>query len=142
MGWDAFSTPADGSLDFDIDVVDKLRSLYAEADDDLMTGSLDELTKRAYIAAADRVRKATGGCDGLLSYGGLDVSRCGRMLERATGRDVYGPPWTPEDTAAIAASADWSFQALVPVEDGWAFESAREFLNTTAALHRGVRFSW
>lgn len=114
MGWDAYADPFGGT----------------------------ERPDPEYVAIVDALlADGVEAVDGLLRYGGLDVSTCGKMLERATGE----PVWTDEDwdaakTRRLAVAADWTFEAAP--EDEWVKRSARAFLETTARLGRGVRFSF
>ncbi len=92
-----------------------------------------------YKDAVTRVVKIAGACDGLLAYAALDCSDCGLALESATGQSVYSEDdWSPEKVQRLAANARWEDIDGEP----WAVESAKAFLNTTARLGRGVRFSW
>ena len=112
MGWDAYSTPY--STRFDLP---------------------------EYKAASDRVVAETGTVDGLLDEGGLDVSTCAHMLQKATGQAVWTEnPWAPEFVQTLATQADWDFD--VSQDEAWAKASAKAFLETTAALGRGVSVSF
>jgi hypothetical protein len=79
--------------------------------------------------------------DGLLKFGGLDCDLSGTMLQKATGMNVYGNAWDAETVAKLNKNADWDFPLDHP-RDAWARESARAFLEVTATLKRGIRFSW
>ena len=115
MGWDAFSDPF--SSRFEEDKPDP-----------------------AYDDVAKRVCADTGSVDGFLRYGALDCSQCADMLERATGASCWSDKWSKDRVTELAAKADWSFE--VGVDMLWAKLSARAFLDQTAALGRGVKFSW
>lgn len=95
-----------------------------------------------FVRAAQKVHAEAGGVDGLLSHGGLDVSTCASMLEKALPQaSVYDEEgWDAEKVQRLAQEADWTFP--VDVKDKWAYLSALEFLNTCSRLGLGVRFSW
>lgn len=121
MGWDAFSEPFATVWGFN--------AKPGEQEGD-----------RAWDDAVKELRDKGLMMDGLLKHGGLDVSTCGKMLERATGCSVYGEPWTPEIVKVLAETAEWDFE--VDPRHEWAKESARVFLTHCAKLGRGVSFSW
>jgi hypothetical protein len=95
----------------------------------------------AYQEACDRVVAETGCADRLLADGGLDVSTCAYMLREAVGESVWAEDdWEPEKVRRLNARANWDFE--IDPDKAWAKASARAFLETTAALGRGVWFSW
>lgn len=91
-----------------------------------------------YISTAKAV---VGPVDGLLKHGGLDCSVCAMMLQRAVkDLDCWSDRLTPDEVRAAAKRADWSFECRK--DEQWAKDSARAFLERTAELGRGIRFSY
>lgn len=115
MGWDAYAVPFLG------------KQGQRQADPD-------------FVEVAAEVVAAAGCVDGLLEYGGLDVSTCGEMLRLATKHSVYGDPWTAEQVQVLATVSNWDFK--VDQEHEWAKASAKAFLERCAALNRGIEFTW
>lgn len=94
-----------------------------------------------FVQASEKVKTEAGSADWLLAKGGLDVSTCGEMLEKATHESVYDEDgWPANKVQRLAQEADWAFP--VDTKDKWAYLSALEFLNTCSRLGVGVRFSW
>ena len=129
MGWNAFATRDSERLPVDWHLRSKLRP-------EILDAELNE----AFKAARNRVKRTAGSVDGWLFLGGLDCSLCAEMLEKATGIDAWGEPLTPDEVKRIYEEADWNF--AYPVEDGWAYHSARQFLETCAAHALGIEFSY
>lgn len=126
MGWDAFATRDGKTLKVDwVAFSSKL---------------IDPELRDAFTTAAHTVQESAGTCDGYLRLGGLDISTCGEMLEKATSRDVYGDDWPPEEVEELYVNANWGFD--IDEEDRWALESAKAFLKVCAENHLGVTFSW
>lgn len=121
MGWDAFVERPDGTT----------AMLH---DDDGF------LPHPAFLVEVEKIRAKGLSVDGLLKFGGLDVSTCAQMLKRATKLDPWTPLWTAETVKAAAAKAKWTFR--VSPDEEWARESARAFLETAAKLGLAIRFSW
>jgi hypothetical protein len=133
MGWDAYAVPFNG-LRIRQKKVDGTPNQVGDEDYEFPDGDPE------YIVAEVRVKGQGLIADWLLRHGGLDVSTCGQMLARATGFSVYGEDWTSEQVQGLSKSADWNFE--INEEDEWAKESARAFLERSAELGRGIRFSW
>lgn len=98
--------------------------------------------KAEFQAAANRVTEKCGGVDPCLQNGYLDFSRCGQELENATGCSVYDQDgWPAEKVKRLAGCAVW-LDDEIGEDDIWALESAREFLDTCAAIDSGISFSF
>lgn len=113
MGWDAFSDPFTARM--------------RDAD-------FDPLWKET----AQRVRDEHGWVDGLLRFGGLDLTQSGVALAQATGESMYSERWSADQVITLAVSANWDFEFAEP----HCKASARAFLERCVELGRGVRFSW
>lgn len=140
MGWDAYAEPVERLYEWK-DGRSGLRDPEQEAEFAVAVARAEDGLRAAGLTGDDAV------VDGLLRSAGLDCRACGDELARATGADVYpeGPrkerwDWSPDDVRRLAATAKWES----PDDPGilWAHLSAREFLNTCAALGLGIRFSW
>ena len=91
------------------------------------------------------------GCtvDAYLSYGGLGVSTCGKMLEEAVNSNiseygylsVYGREWSPEEVKKISQLASWDFE-VEDKDEEWAKHSAKAFLEVCAEFDLEIYFSW
>ena len=65
---------------------------------------------KAFAEASEFVLSKTGTVDGYLKSGGLDVSNCGNMLEKATGTGVYNDQgWDAETAKVYFTMANWDF---------------------------------
>jgi hypothetical protein len=114
MGWDAYTVPRP-------------------------TGA----NKKAFTEAATAVDEKGWGRDIGLDIGWLDTRLAGEYLGEATGEDVYAEePWSPERVRQINAGARWPEPGSVPSCELWAYWSARTFLQTSAELGLGIRFSY
>ncbi len=122
MGWDAFAEPVKNDWNKD--------------------GKITDIRKRrVFKKASNEVAKKADTVDWLLEKGGLDVSTCGQMLEKATGQGVYDENgWSKDKVKELNKSACWDFQ--VDKEDAWAYWSARYFLEACAKLGLRIRFSY
>lgn len=117
MGWDAFA--------------------LVEYDEHFkITGRLADVFQKV----SDEVKEKTGTVDGLLAKGGLDVDDCAYMLEHATGLSAWSVEWTADYVKELNDRANWNFE--YPIEDAWAYWSARRFLETCASEGLPIRFSW
>lgn len=123
MGWDAYSEPVE--IDWGNYKNPKLKNVYY---------------KRIFENASKYVMRKAGAVDWLLKIGGLDVSTCGEMLEKATGRSVYNKNWRKDTVNKLNKEANWNFD--FSEEDLWAYWSARKFLECCARLNLRIRFSW
>lgn len=122
MGWDAFSS-AVNHWNGDCKIKDKtLRKAFKEAVDRCMEQGADSV-------------------DCMLASGGLDVSTCGKMLEKATGYSCYNPNgWSIELVRTLHNTVDWDFE--YDPKDKWAYLSAKEFLRVCAENFLSISFSW
>ena len=118
MGWDAF---ANIERDWDKKIV-KVSAINKE-----------------FKKASKYVQKKTGAVDWLLTMGGLDVSTCGNMLERATNESVY-KDWDAELVQKLNKSAYWGFE--YDKAESWAYYSAKKFLEICAKFDLSIRFSY
>ena len=129
MGWDGWATRDGKRLPIDWHPRSELKPEILDA----------ELAK-AFKAARNWVKRTAGSVDGWLFLGGLDCSLCAEMLEKATGIDAWGESLTPDEVKRIYEEADWSF--VYPIEDGWAYHSAKQFLEVCATYALGIGFSY
>lgn len=81
----------------------------------------------------------TGTVDGDLITGGLGCSKSRYFLEKATGLICY-IDWDAADTVMIAAKANWNIK--YKIDDAWAYQSAKLFLETCAKFELAVNFSF
>lgn len=118
MGWDAYADPH-GFLPL------------ADADP-------------AFYEGAQRVIDRCGVVDGGFQHGYLDLSPCGRVLERVAGRSMYSEdPWTKEFIKALDQDEEaWNRVAKDETIEPHHFMSAREFVRVCAQLDQGLYFSW
>jgi len=112
MGWDAFTLKEEKSKEADIE----------------------------FKETASTVSALYGTVDGFFPIGGLDVSICAEMLQKATGRSVYVPMWTKEEIQEYAAKANWNFS--VKEENLWAYYNARYFLDICVKYKLSIHFSY
>lgn len=97
--------------------------------------------RKVFEDIAEEVKTMCGTVDGHLHLGGLDVSRCGEMLSYATGQSVYDERGWPADFVRnLNERANWEFP--IDENDGWAYWSAKKFLETCAKEGLSITFSW
>ena len=93
--------------------------------------------------ASSRVLEKADSVDCLLADGALDCSDCAYMLEEATHRSAWDDNgWTAEEVKELAKNAYWEDLENISRDDWWAALSAREFLETCAAIGTGIHFSY
>ncbi len=120
MGWDAASS---ANIDWE--------------NDKLEDENLDHLFK----LAAKYVKEKTGTVDGYLELGGLDVSNCAYMLEKATGKNCWNEKgWSVEEVKQLQESANWNFE--YDEEEAWSYWSAKKFLEVCAEASLSISFSY
>lgn len=113
----------------------------------------DKATKIAFELASKRVIDQCGTVDGSLEGGGLGISSSARMLETAferTGEQALGFFFHPyqddkvsiEQAKILAYKLNWNFEFDVPLDERYAYWSAKEFVNTCAQLGLEIRFSY
>lgn len=129
MGWDAFAFAPNG------EPLDR-----TPVDEGWLP--VDENLRTAFRRAGATVMDLCGGVDGGLKHGLLDVSRCAKALEAATGIDAWGVDLLPAHVQDLARTAQWPDVMALPEADRWPVASARAFLETCAAHGLGIRFSW
>jgi hypothetical protein len=133
MGWDAFAT-RNGS---------GLKTVFVRRKGEAVRLALkDKELRAAFEGASKHVIANAGSVDCFLSTGGLDTSRCGKVLERVTGFNIYdGHGWSSEKVVDAATRVSWDFDSHGESEK-WAVESSRAFLEVCAAHGLGVKFSY
>lgn len=96
---------------------------------------------RLFINAHGYVKRKTGGVDGFLSIGSLDVDDCALMLEKATGKSCWDEKgWSKKEVKEIYKKADWDFE--YKINEAWAYWSAKKFLEVCAKSNLSIRFSY
>lgn len=102
--------------------------------------SMTEHLKSEFTKAWEFIVDKTGSCDGGFVSGYLDTSTCGKMLNRATGKGVYGDDWSKEEVKQLYETANWNFS--YSEDEEWAYWSARKFLEVCANNDLSIEFSW
>lgn len=123
MGWDAFSS---------VKMIGGGTSKYR----------IKNLWHRwLFVRASKKVIKMTGSADCFLPHGGLDVSDCAMMLQKATGMDCWdGNGWSKKKVQELGKTANWHFK--FKIEDAWAYWSARKAFELWVKLKLSIRFSY
>jgi len=120
MGWDAFSS---AKCDYKSKIFEnpEIGKLFKEA--------------------AKFVAQKTGSVDGGLACGVLNVSACAYMLEQATDKSCWNEKgWSVKEVKQMQQFANWDFE--YDKNEGWAYWSAKKFLEVCAAAKLSIRFSW
>lgn len=94
----------------------------------------------AFTNEAKSIINQAGTVDGNFDFGGLDCSRCARMLEKATGESCYGADWDAAKVKELRKNANWKFYRSK--EHKWAYLSAKKFLELCAKFDLSISFSW
>ena len=100
----------------------------------------DPVLDKTFKEAEDFVRTAAGTVDGYLRLGGLDVSSCGRMLEKATGESCWVDGWSSDVVQRLNRTANWKFK--YNEDEYWAYLSAKTFLECCAKHNLEITFSF
>ena len=104
---------------------------------------LDEERDRELLAefgrVADELAREHGGADAFFMHGGLHLSACRHALAQATGRNVDGEVWSPEQVRSVYESADWRVPAN---EDGrMGYWNAKSLLELCCAFGLGLELN-
>ncbi len=127
MGWDAYATYANGRP-----LIRKWRT-----DKRIKSARL----RAAFEQASAEFEALAGEVDWMLAVGGLDVSTCGEMVERATGMSAWDEKgWSSRKVRKANEYANWDFE--FPKDDLISYWSARKFLEVCAELGLGIQFSY
>lgn len=128
MGWDAYATTKQGER---LNTENCSKGIRIK----------NKRIRSAFKIADEKCVKEHGSVDGFLSSGGLDVSICAKMLEKATGQSAWSEDgWDYLQVKIIAILANWNFK--YEKQNAWAYASAKIFLETCAELGLGITFSY
>ena len=98
----------------------------------------DADARSAFAAAAGRVRKLCGSCDGFLEDGGVHLSVCRQVLRDAAGRDVNGEILSPADVVSLLESCEWEAPESIEENHRSGYWSIRVLLETCANSGYGL----
>ncbi|MGD9211443.1 MAG: hypothetical protein PVI90_11730 [Desulfobacteraceae bacterium] len=103
---------------------------------------VDGKLRKAFTAAAERVKSKHGSVDGYLHIGSLDCSDCAEALQIATGMDC----WSEEDLLHTQVkeynkNANWEHPDLKDLHP-MLVASAKEFLSVCAKHNLRIEFTW
>ena len=96
--------------------------------------------KEIFAEAVKYVIEECGSVDSHLEFGCLGCTRSRLMLERATGERCMHVGWHAEFVKDMNAAANWHFMVDDIKDDGWAYWSARKFLEACAQLNLCISF--
>ena len=92
-----------------------------------------------FARVAGELSRNHGGVDAFFEDGGLHLSACKHALAKATGRNVDGEVWSPEEVRSVYESADWRVSA--DEQDRMAYWNVKSLLDLCCNFGLGLELN-